>query len=84
MATDKTEPASESLYPALEGFIENAARADLSEVFASIREGLGSLKGPRAEQGAKVRTAIERTEELLNFLMEVREKIEGNKRGGGR
>lgn len=77
---DKTQPPAESLYPGLEGFIENATRDEISEVYGSLRQGLGSLKGPRAEQGLKVKAAIDRTEELLCFLMEVREKIEANKR----
>lgn len=77
----KGKPAPEPLYPALEGFIENARREDIDDVFASLKAGLTHLKGPRAEQGAKVSAAIERTEELLKFLMQVREKLEAKPPG---
>lgn len=80
MATD-TSPPAESLYPALEGFIEHATREDISAVYASLRAGLAELKGPRAEVGKKVERAIERTEELLQFLMQVRERIEAERKG---
>ena len=47
------------------------------------RSQLGSLKGPKAEQGKKVGKAIERTEELLSYLLQVREKLEADRKGKG-
>jgi hypothetical protein len=85
LATDKSAPAaSEPLYPALEGFIESATEDDIRGLYTSLREGLAELKGPRAELGKKAAAAIQRTEELLFFLLQIREKIEENKRGGPR
>ena len=83
MATEPHE-STESLYPAIEGFIEHATSEDINALYTSLREGLATLKGPRAEQGKKGLTAIERTEELLSFLLQVREKIEANRKGAVR
>jgi hypothetical protein len=81
---EQAAPAQESLYPAIEGFIEGAKAGDITSLFAPIKDGLATLKGPRAEQGKKVGKAIERTEELLSYLLEVREKIEADRKGGAR
>ena len=85
MATAKREaaPETESLYPSIEAFIETATAEEIGSFFGSIKDGLGTLKGPRAENGKKVGKAIERTEELLTFLLQVREKIEQDRGSGG-
>jgi hypothetical protein len=86
MATAKREAVAEpeSLYPSIEAFIETATADEIGAFFGSIKDGLGTLKGPRAENGKKVGKAIERTEELLTFLLQVREKIEEERKGGAR
>lgn len=76
--TDPTPaaPPAESLYPVLEGFIETATAEEIDALFDSVKEGLASLKGPRAEYQKKVALAVSRTEELLRYLLQVREKLE--------
>ncbi len=69
-------------FPNIERFIEAASAHEVASLFSPIRDGLGSLKGPRAEQGKKVGKAISRTEELLSYLLQVREKIESERKGG--
>jgi hypothetical protein len=69
-------------FPHLESFIEGASAGDVASLFSPIRDSLGALKGPRAEQGKKVGKAIARTEELLSYLLQVREKIEAERKGG--
>ncbi len=68
-------------YPNIEVFIETAGAAEVNALFSSLKEGLDGLKGPRADQGKKVGKAIERTEELLSYLLQVREKLEADRKG---
>ncbi|PZR07860.1 MAG: hypothetical protein DI536_26205 [Archangium gephyra] len=70
-------------YPAIEGFIETRSAADIGETFQNLKDQLATLKGPRAEQAKKVGKAIERTEELLSYLMQVKEKLESDRKGKG-
>jgi hypothetical protein len=82
--TPPTPPAAnEPLYPAIEGFIERASVEDIAELFSPLKEGLAGLKGPKAEQGKKVGKAIEKTEELLSHLLQVRERLESERKGKG-
>ncbi len=74
-APSAPEPA-EPTYPNIEGFVEYAGPPEIEAAFASIKEELEGLKGPKAEQAKKVRKAIERTEELLHHLLGVRAKLE--------
>lgn len=83
MASNDLPDPVESLYPAIETYIEAAQPADVATLFGPIKDGLASLKGPRAEQGKKVAKAIERTEELLSYLIQVREKIEAERKNKG-
>lgn len=66
---------TQSTYPNLEGFVERASREDLDALFARLKESLGSLKGPRTEQAKKAKVALERTEELLGRLLDLRENL---------
>lgn len=89
MATAKkqTTPEPQQLpqpsYPAIEGFVEKATADDISNLFKDLKAQVEGLKGPKAEQGKKVSKAIERTEELLSYLLQVREKLEKDKKGKG-
>ena len=73
------EPAAEApldaAYPNVESFIETADREQVGQLFQELREGLSDLKGPKKDQAKKVQAALEKTEELLSFLIEVREKL---------
>ena len=70
---------NEPLYPAIEGFIERATAEEIAELFSPLKEGLSALKGPRADQAKKVGKAIQKTEELLSHLLQVREKLEAER-----
>ncbi|MBS1152405.1 MAG: hypothetical protein H6Q89_4103 [Myxococcaceae bacterium] len=80
----KTPPPAaadnEPLYPAIEGFIERATAEEIAELFSPLKEGLSALKGPRADQAKKVGKAIAKTEELLSHLLQVREKLEAERK----
>jgi len=75
--------AAEPLYPAIEGFIEKATADDIAALFDPLKDGLSGLKGPKAEQAKKVGKAIEKTQELLSHLLQVREKLEAQRKGKG-
>lgn len=74
-----TSAAQEPLYPAIEAFIERASAEQVDDLFASIREALATLKGPKAEQAKKVKKAVDATQELLSHLLQVREKLEAER-----
>ena len=77
------QPVPEPSYPVIEGFVEKATADDIAGMFKDLKGLLGGLKGPKAEQGKKVGKAIERTEELLSYLLQVREKLEADRKGKG-
>ncbi|MGV3621074.1 MAG: hypothetical protein ACO1OB_09670 [Archangium sp.] len=89
MAAKKQQPEAQQpeisspSYPAIEGYIETQAAADIARTIQGLKDQLASLKGPRAEQAKKVGKAIERTEELLSYLMQVKEKLESDRKGKG-
>jgi hypothetical protein len=62
-------------YPELETFVESASREDADQLFARLKESLDGLKGPRTEQAKKAKVAVERTEELIGRLLDVRESL---------
>jgi hypothetical protein len=64
-----------STYPELEAFVERASAEDVSQLFARLKDSLETLKGPRSEQARKAKVALERTEELLGRLLELRENL---------
>jgi hypothetical protein len=72
---------TESVYPTIESFIETASADEVKALYDEVRASLGTLKGPRAEQGKKAGKGVARTEELLSFLLQVREKIEAERKG---
>jgi hypothetical protein len=74
-------PLPQPEYPAIATFVDQASKAEVEALFADLRDGLGAMKGPRAEQARRVVKAIERTEELLSHLLQVREKIASNRKG---
>ena len=68
-------PPAEPQYPNIEGLIERATPEEVGAVFAGVKSGLSALKGPRAEQAKKVKAAIESAQELLGYLLEVRDRL---------
>ena len=87
MAATKTAepppPQDASVYPAIESFIEYANADEIGALLNPLKAELATLKGPKAEQAKKVSKAIERTEELLSYLVQVRERLEAERTGGG-
>ena len=73
METISLEP--QSSYPELEAFVERASADDVGELFTRLKGSLETLKGPRTEQAKKAKVALERTEELLGRLLELRENL---------
>jgi hypothetical protein len=69
-------------YPNLEAFAEQANPEDVVALFAPLKESLGAVKGPRAQHAHKATKGVERTEELLHHLLQVREKLKAE-RGPG-
>jgi hypothetical protein len=65
----------QSTYPELETFVERASKEDVDQLFARLKDSLDSLKGPRIEQAKKAKVAVERTEELLARLLDLRESL---------
>ncbi len=89
MAATKTAPqaeasAQEPLYPAIEGFVEKATPEEIGSLFTALKSGLSEMKGPKAEQAKKIGKAVERTEELLSHLLQVREKLDADRKAGGK
>lgn len=78
------EPLPSPSYPLLEAFVETVPADEAQAVFADVREALESLKGPRAEQGRKIRTALDTAEELIQLLLNVRGELEEEHHSGGR
>ena len=71
----------DSTYPVIESLVERSTPDALSHLFDGVKNELATLKGPRAEQAKKVQVAISRTEELLSHLLQVREKLEAERKG---
>ena len=75
------QQVEEPKYPHIEAFAEQAGSDDVIQMFAPLKEGLGGVKGPRADAAKKAVKGVERTEELLNHLLEVREKLRADRKG---
>lgn len=83
MTDPQTQPvAPDSLYPVIESFIERATPEEVAELFATLKEALTVLKGPKAELATKVQKGIAAAEELLGHLLQVRERLEGEREAG--
>jgi len=80
-AAPEPEPLPTPSYPAIEAFIESASAEEIQGLFNPIKEGLGALKGPKAEQGKKVQAAIDSAQELLGILLETRERLIAESKG---
>ena len=81
----KEEPPPEieaPKYPHIEAFAEQAGSEDVTSIFSPLKESLTGLKGPRAETAKKAVKGVERTEELLQHLLEVREKLKTERKPG--
>jgi hypothetical protein len=78
-STEQTTEQPAPSYPVIETFVERASRDDVEVLFTQVRDALAGLKGPKAEQAKKALAALERTEELLLHLLDVREQISAEK-----
>ena len=77
-------PAADAIYPALESFIEKGALEEVASLFEPAKAELKALTGPKAEAGKKAAAGIEKAEELLKYLLEVRATVEKDKKIPGR
>ena len=75
-------PLPTPTYPAIETLIEYVTADELTTLFAPVSTALAELKGPRAEQGKRAAKAVEHTQGLLSHLLQVREKLEAQRKGG--
>jgi len=73
------EPPPQPSYPQIEGFIEQSGQGDIEALFGPLKDSLLALKGPRTDQAKKATKAVQRTEELLAHLLEVREKLRASR-----
>ncbi|MFP2929545.1 hypothetical protein ACLESO_30970 [Pyxidicoccus sp. 3LG] len=69
-------------YPAVESLLEAASVDEVHAFFAPVKTGLTELKGPKVEQGKKAQAAIARAEELLALLVDTRERLIAEAKGG--
>lgn len=69
-------PPPEPLYPTIEGLVEYATRDEVTAIFEELKGSLATLKGPKAAQSKKIQDAIASTEQLLQHLLDVRERLE--------
>jgi hypothetical protein len=74
-------PLPSPSYPAIEAMIEFATADEIAAVFAPITAAVAELKGPRTEQGKRALKAVEHTQALLWHLLQVREKLEAQRKG---
>jgi hypothetical protein len=68
-------------YPAIESLLEATPTEEVRALFAPVKAGLAELKGPKVEQGKKAQAAISRAEELLEMLVETRERLLAEAKG---
>lgn len=68
-------PDAESRYPNVERYVEGASKEALGTLFAGLKAELGAMKGPKAEHARKASGALDRAEELLGHLIDVRERL---------
>jgi hypothetical protein len=75
------QPMPQPEYPVIAAFVDVAQTEDVEALFGNVVRGLQELKGQKAEQAKKVSKALERVEELMSHLIQVREKIEVGRKG---
>lgn len=82
-ATPAPEPLPAPSYPTLEAFVETGLAEDAAHLYSDVREALGTLKGPRADQARKIEAALNATEELMQMLFGLRAELEAEARAKG-
>jgi hypothetical protein len=75
-------PPPEPMYPVLETLIERATPEELDQFFAEVRTGLEGVKGAKGEHARKARAALDAAQELLGYLLQIREKLSEAKSAG--
>lgn len=81
-ATPAPEPLPTPSYPNIESFIEHATPEEVHGLFTPVKQGLEALKGPKAEQAKKAQAAVGRAEELLQLLLDTRERLVAESKPG--
>ena len=78
MAKSKENPttgATGRFYANLEAFLEQEQRSAVRELFDATREKLDDAKGSKAAGAKKAISAIDKTEQLLHHLFDVKERL---------
>ncbi len=82
-ANTKPQATAESVYPNLERYLETHDRAETGKLFEQTKDKLAELSaGPKGPNAKKALAGIERAEELLSSLQDVREKLEEKAKAG--
>ncbi|MCP3060529.1 hypothetical protein LXT21_17240 [Myxococcus sp. K38C18041901] len=68
-------------YPAIESLLEATPAEDVRALFAPVKEGLAGLKGPKVEVGKKAQAALAHAEQLLELLVDTRERLIAEAKG---
>jgi len=82
-ANPAPEPLPAPSYPTLEAYVETGLAEDATHIFGDVREALGTLKGPRADQARKIEAALDAADELIQMLFGVRAELEAEARAKG-
>lgn len=82
-ANPAPEPLPAPSYPTVEAFVETGLAEDVPQIFGDVREALGELKGPRADQAKKIHLALDAAVELFQMLFGIRAELEAEARKKG-
>ena len=73
--TSRGSTAPARFYANLESFLEQEPRSAVRELFDGTREKLSEAKGTKAANAKKAIGAIDKTEQLLHHLFDVKERL---------
>ncbi len=68
-------PPAEPAYPHIEGFIEKASPDEVEAFLQNVEKELAALKGPKADAAKKAKAGVQNAQELLGYLLQVRERL---------
>ncbi|TQF08889.1 hypothetical protein FJV41_47475, partial [Myxococcus llanfairpwllgwyngyllgogerychwyrndrobwllllantysiliogogogochensis] len=68
-------------YPAIESLLEATPAEDVRALFDPLKDGLAALKGPKVDAGKKAQAALTHAEQLLELLVDTRERLIAEAKG---
>ncbi len=75
MAAKPNPDSPDRYYPSLEAFVETEPRSAIGELYETPKKELSSARGTKAAAAKKALAAIERTEDLLQYLFDVKDRM---------